>query len=294
MEYLKERGYRKPVIEKFQLGYSPDNWNEFTREAIKNGYKSDYLKKTGLSISKGEKLYDRFSGRVIFPVHSISGKILAFGARTLKQDPQTAKYLNSPESEIYYKSKILYGLYFAKRSIVQYDKCYLVEGYTDVLSLHQAGVENVVASSGTALTIEQIRLIKRFTSNITILFDGDEAGLKASLRGIDLILEEGMNVKILMFPQGEDPDSFARKTDSQSFRQYIEKNELDFVVFKTRLLSEEAKNDPVKRAQMIRRYSKISGKNPRPHYQNGIHKGVCRRYLVLKKKCSTQKQTMQV
>lgn len=251
MEYLKERGYRRPVIEKFQVGYSPGSWNDLTKEAIKNGYKIEYLKKTGLTIGKGDKLYDRFNGRIIFPVHSVSGKVLAFGARTLKQDKQTAKYLNSPESEIYHKSKVLYGLYFAKQAIVRDDKCYLVEGYTDVLSLHQAGIENVVASSGTALSGDQIRLIKRFTNNITILYDGDEAGLKASLRGIDLILEEGLNVKILMFPEGEDPDSYARKMDSQSFKEYIQKNELDFVLFKTRLLSEEAQNDPVKKAMMI-------------------------------------------
>ncbi len=251
MEYLKERGYRRPVIDKFQVGYSPGKWDAFTQEALKNGFKAEYLEKTGLSINKGDKLFDRFNGRIIFPIHSLSGRILAFGARTLKQDKNTAKYLNSPESEIYHKSRILYGLFFAKRSIVQNDKCYLVEGYTDVLSMHQAGIENVVASSGTALTSGQIRLIKRFTNNITVLYDGDEAGIKASLRGIDLILEEGMNVKVLMFPEGEDPDSFSKKSNSESFIEYIRENELDFVLFKTRLLSEEAKSDPVKKATMI-------------------------------------------
>jgi DNA primase len=251
MEYLKERGYRRPVIDKFQVGYSPGNWDAFTQEALKNGFKAEYLEKTGLSINKGDRLFDRFNGRIIFPIHSLSGRILAFGARTLKQDKNTAKYLNSPESEIYHKSRILYGLFFAKRSIVQNDKCYLVEGYTDVLSMHQAGLENVVASSGTALTSGQIRLIKRFTNNITVLYDGDEAGIKASLRGIDLILEEGMNVKVLMFPEGEDPDSFSKKNNSQFFIDYIRENELDFVLFKTRLLSEEAKSDPVKKATMI-------------------------------------------
>ena len=251
MEYLKERGFRRQVIDKFEVGYSPVKWDAFTSEALKNGFKTEYLEKTGLTISKGGKLFDRFNGRIIFPIHSLSGKILGFGARTLKQDKNTAKYLNSPESEIYHKSRILYGLFFAKRSIVQNDKCYLVEGYTDVMSMHQAGIENVVASSGTALAVDQIRLIKRFTNNITVLYDGDEAGLKASLRGIDLILEEGMNVKILMFPQGEDPDSFSRSTSSELFNDYIQKNELDFVLFKTRLLSEEAKNDPVKKAVMI-------------------------------------------
>lgn len=251
MAYLKERGYRKPVIDKFQLGYSPASWDALTREALKNGYKSEYLEKTGLTIKKGDKLFDRFSGRIIFPVHSLSGKVLAFGGRTLKQDKNTAKYLNSPESDIYHKSRILYGLFFAKRSVVQNDKCYLVEGYTDVISLHQSGIENVVSSSGTSLTKEQIRLIKRFTKNITVLYDGDEAGLKASLRGIDLILEEGMNVKILLFPEGEDPDSYAKKINSELFRDYINKNELDFVLFKTRLLNKESKNDPVKKSLMI-------------------------------------------
>ncbi|MGF1584522.1 MAG: DNA primase [Bacteroidales bacterium] len=251
MAYLKERGFRKPVIEKFMVGYSPGNWDTFTQYAIKNGYKPEFLEKTGLTIRKADKLFDRFSGRIIFPIHSLSGKVMAFGARTLKQDKNTAKYLNSPESEIYHKSQILYGLYFAKREIVNSDKCLLVEGYTDVLSLHQSGIENVVASSGTALTVEQIRLIKRFTNNITVLYDGDEAGLKASIRGIDLILEEGMNVKVLTFPDGEDPDSFARKTGSEELGEYIKKNELDFVLFKTRLLNEESKNDPVKKSMMI-------------------------------------------
>ncbi len=251
MTYLKERGYRAPVIEKFQIGYSPERRNSLAQEALKNGYKPEYLEKTGLTIRNGDKIFDRFSSRIIFPIHSLSGKVIAFGARTLKQDKKTAKYLNSPESEIYHKSRVLYGLFFAKRSIVQNDKCYLVEGYTDVLSLHQAGIENVVASSGTALTAEQVRLIKRFTKNITVLYDGDEAGLKASLRGIDLILEEGMNVKILMLPEGEDPDSYAKKTDSGNISDYISKNELDFVLFKTRLLSEESKDDPVKKSMMI-------------------------------------------
>ncbi len=251
MAYMKERGFRRPVIDKFQVGYSPAGWDALTKEAVKNGYKTEYLEKTGLTIRKGDSLFDRFNGRIIFPIHSLSGKVLAFGARTLKQDKNTAKYLNSPESEIYHKSRLLYGLFFARHSVVRNDKCYLVEGYTDVLSLHQAGIENVVASSGTALTGDQIRLIKRFTKNITVLFDGDEAGLKASLRGIDLILEEGMNVKILTFPQGEDPDSFAKKTNSEQLIEYINTNELDFVLFKTRLLSEEAKSDPVKKSMMI-------------------------------------------
>ncbi len=251
MGYLRERGFLRTIIDKFQVGYSPSARDAFTREALKNGFKTEYLEKTGLSINRGDKLSDRFDGRIIFPIHSLSGKVLAFGARTLKQDKNIAKYLNSPESDIYHKSRVLYGLYFAKRAIVENDKCYLVEGYTDVLSMHQAGIENVVASSGTALTSDQIRLIKRFTPNITVLYDGDQAGLNASLRGIDLILEEGMNVKILNFPEGEDPDSWSKKTNSETFVRYIQENELDFVLFKTRLLSEEAKNDPVRKAGMI-------------------------------------------
>ncbi len=249
--YLKERGYREKTIEKFQLGYSPEERDSFTRHAEKNNYKSAFLVKTGLSIQKNDRIYDRFSGRIIFPVHSIAGKVIGFGGRTLKQDKNTAKYLNPPESEIYHKSRTLYGLFQAKRAITNKDKCYLVEGYTDVISLHQAGIENVVASSGTSLSVHQIRLIKRFTQNITILFDGDEAGIKASLRGIDLILEEGLNVKVLLFPEGEDPDSFSGKHNPETLKQYLEENEMDFVLFKTRLLLEDSKNDPIKRATLI-------------------------------------------
>lgn len=251
LSYLKERGYRETTVEKFQLGYSPEERDAFTRFAQKNNFKNSYLLKTGLSIQRNDKVFDRFSGRIIFPIHSLSGKVIGFGGRTLKQDSNTAKYLNSPESEIYHKSKNVYGLFLAKRSITQMNKCYLVEGYTDVISLNQAGIENVVASSGTALTSDQIRLIKRFTQNITILFDGDEAGIKASLRGIDLILEEGMNVKVLLFPDGEDPDSFSRKHNPENLNKYLEENEMDFVLFKTRLLLEESKNDPIKRATLI-------------------------------------------
>lgn len=251
LSYFKERGFREQTIEKFQLGYSFEARDAFTKVAIENGYKLEYLTKSGLSIDKNNYQFDRFSGRVLFPIHSLSGQILGFGGRILKKNDKTAKYLNSPESEIYHKSHILYGLYFAKQSINKQDRCFIVEGYTDVISLHQAGIENVVASSGTALSAEQIRLIKRFTKNITVLYDGDEAGIKASLRGIDLILEEGMNVKVLLLPEGEDPDSYARSHSNSEFLEFIEKNESDFIRFKTKLLIKDAENDPIKRARLI-------------------------------------------
>jgi DNA primase len=251
LSYFKERGFREKTIEQFQLGYALEGRDAFTQTAVEKGYKLDYLIKTGLTIDKNNFRFDRFSGRVIFPIHSLSGQILGFGGRILKKDEKTAKYLNSPESEIYHKSHILYGLFFAKQEINKLDKCFLVEGYTDVISMHQAGITNVVSSSGTALTIEQIRLIKRFTKNITVLYDGDPAGIKASLRGIDLILEEGMNVKVLLLPDGEDPDSFARNHSSTEFTEFIEKNESDFIRFKTKLLISDAENDPVKRATLI-------------------------------------------
>ncbi len=251
LSYLKERGLREHNIEKFQLGYSFESRDAFTRLAFEKGYKEEYLIKTGLTIDKGNYKFDRFSGRIIIPIHSISGQVIGFGGRIIKKAENTAKYLNSPESEIYHKSNVLYGLFYAKNAITRQDKCYLVEGYTDVLSLHQAGVENVVASSGTALTGEQIRLVKRFTKNITVLYDGDEAGIKASLRGIDLILEEGLNVKVLLLPEGEDPDSFSQKHGNKEFTEFIQTNETDFIKFKTRLLAKDAENDPVKRATLI-------------------------------------------
>jgi DNA primase len=251
LSYFKERGFREKTIEKFQLGYSLETRDAFTNVALENGYKLEYLTKSGLSIDKNNYRFDRFSGRVIFPIHSLSGQVLGFGGRILKKDDKAAKYLNSPESELYHKSHILYGLYFAKQSINKQDKCFLVEGYTDVISLHQEGIENVVSSSGTALSVEQIRLIKRFTKNITVLYDGDEAGIKASLRGIDLILEEGMNVKVLLLPDGEDPDSYARSHSNSEFLEFIEKNESDFIRFKTKLLIKDAENDPIKRARLI-------------------------------------------
>ncbi|WP_026474457.1 DNA primase [Alkaliflexus imshenetskii] len=249
--YFRQRGFRDDIIRKFQLGYSPDNRDAFTREAQINGYKIDFLEKTGLTVVRDDYKADRFRGRVIFPIHSLSGRIIAFGGRILKTDAKTAKYLNSPESEIYHKSKILYGIYQARQEMVRQDRTYLVEGYTDVLSFHQAGISNVVASSGTALTVDQIRLMARFSPNITIIYDGDQAGIKASLRGIDLVLEEGMNVKVLLLPDGEDPDSFAKKLGGDKLLEYIAANETDFIKFKTSLLLEESKNDPIKRAQLI-------------------------------------------
>ncbi|MDR3181119.1 MAG: DNA primase [Prevotellaceae bacterium] len=249
--YFREREFNDNTIKKFQLGYSPDSRSAFSNQALKDGYKKEYLVGAGLSIEKGETLIDRFFGRVIFPIHSISGRVIAFGARTLKQDKTIAKYLNSPESEIYSKSHVLYGIFFAKQSIVRQQKCYLVEGYTDVISLHQAGIENVVASSGTSLTTEQIKLIKRFTPNVTVLYDGDAAGIKASLRGIDMLLEEGLNVKVALFPDGDDPDSFSRKHTTSELEAFLQNAEQDFISFKTKLLSDEAQHDPLKRAALI-------------------------------------------
>jgi DNA primase len=251
LKYLKERGIREDIIEKFQLGYSPEERDALSLEAQKKGYKTDYMVKSGLSVERNGKFYDRFSGRVIFPIHSLPGTVIGFGGRTLRNDKETAKYLNSPESEIYHKSRVLYGLFQAKKAIVNNERCYLVEGYTDVLSFQQAGIENVVSSSGTALTIEQIRLIKRFTPNITIIYDGDEAGIKASFRGIDLILEEGLNLKVLLLPDGEDPDSFSKKHSSSELKDFIEQNERDFISFKTNLLLKDAEKDPVKKANLI-------------------------------------------
>ena len=251
LSYFRERSFRDDILKKFEVGYSPDGKAPFTETAQKQGYKMEFLEKTGLSIKRDDWVRDRFAGRVMFPIHNLAGRVIAFGGRILKDDPKAAKYLNSPESEIYHKSKVLYGIFQAKREIARAEKCYLVEGYTDVLSMHQAGIENVVASSGTALTSEQIRLIKRFTPNITIIYDGDAAGIKASLRGIDLVLEEGMNVKVLLLPDGEDPDSFAKNKGASGFREYIEKNETDFIQFKTRLLLKETEKDPVAKARLI-------------------------------------------
>ena len=253
LSYFRERGFRDDIIKKFQLGYSLEQRDAFSVEAQKAGYQRDYLLKTGLSTGgeEGRPLIDRFRGRVLFPVHTLSGKVVAFGGRILKKVENTGKYVNSPESDIYSKSSELYGIYFAKSAIVKQDKCFLVEGYTDVLSMHQAGIENVVASSGTALTRGQIRMIHRFSENITVLYDGDAAGINAALRGIDLLLEDGMNVKVVLLPEGEDPDSFAKKQNAESFHRYIGENESDFIRFKTELLLQQVGNDPIKRAGLI-------------------------------------------
>ena len=251
--YFKERGFTGETIKKFGLGYSPEEWDAFTKEALGKAYKIEYLDKTGLTIVREDGRHiDRFRGRVMFPIQSLSGRVLGFGGRILGNDKKAAKYLNSPESDIYHKSKVLYGIFHAKQAIAKFDTCYLVEGYTDVIQLHQAGIENVVASSGTALTPDQIRLISRYTKNITVLFDGDAAGLRAAIRGIDLILEEGMNVKVCTFPEGEDPDSFAKKTPYDELVAYLQDNAKDFIQFKAGLLVDEAQNDPVKKAGLIR------------------------------------------
>jgi DNA primase len=252
LSYFKERGFTNETIKKFSLGYSPETWDAFTKEALGKGYKLEFLEAVGLTIPREDRPFDRFKGRVMFPIQSMSGRTLGFGGRILTNDKKAAKYLNSPESELYHKSKVLYGIFQAKQAIAKQNNCFLVEGYTDVIQFNQVGVENVVASSGTALTPDQIRLINRLTKNITVLFDGDAAGLRASIRGIDLILEEGMNVKVCAFPDGEDPDSFARKTPYDELVLYLEENAKDFIQFKASLLMNDAKNDPIKKADLIR------------------------------------------
>lgn len=259
LSYFKERGFTDETIRKFGLGYNPDHWDAFTNEALAKGYQLTYLEKTGLTIVKEDtedpqkiKKFDRFKGRVLFPIHSMSGRVLGFGGRILVNDKKAAKYLNSPESDIYHKSKVLYGIFHAKQTIAKEDNCYLVEGYTDVIQFHQRGIHNVVASSGTALTPDQIRLINRLTKNITVLFDGDAAGLRASIRGIDLILEQGMNVKVCTFPENEDPDSFAKNNAYEDVILYLQENSKDFIQFKASLLVKEAANDPIKRAETVR------------------------------------------
>ena len=251
LSYLRQRGMRDDIIRKFGIGYCPEGKDTMTSEALKEGFKMEYLEKTGLTIKREEWVRDRFAGRMMFPIHGISGRVIGFGGRTLTQDKTIAKYLNSPESDIYHKSRVLYGIFQAKKSIIQEDKCYLVEGYTDVTSLHQSGIENVVASSGTSLTIDQIRLIRRFTNNVTIIYDGDQAGIKASMRGIDMVLEEGINVKVLPLPEGEDPDSFSRSMSASQLADYIRDNETNFIRFKTKLLLAGVENDPISRAKLI-------------------------------------------
>lgn len=252
LSYFRERGFTDEVIRRFNLGFAPDKWDGLVTAAEAVGHQQELLEKTGLIIVQENKKYDRFRGRVIFPIHNLTGRVVAFGARILKTDPKSPKYLNSPETEIYFKSKNLYGIAQARKSIAAFDSCYLVEGYTDVVSMHQAGIENVVASSGTALTIEQIRLIGRYTRNISVLYDGDPAGIKASLRGIDLILEEGMNVRVVLFPDGEDPDSYAKRVTTEELKVFLKEQAVDFITFKTKLLLSDASGDPIKKAALIR------------------------------------------
>ena len=252
LTYFQERGFTAESIGRFHLGYSPDQWDAFTKVALDAGFQEEFLISSGLTIQKGEKQFDRFKGRVMFPIHSMSGRVMGFGGRILKQDKQAAKYVNSPESEVYQKSKVLYGLYQAKQHIAKQSNCYLVEGYTDVIQMHQVGIQNVVSSSGTALTPDQVRLIRRLTDTITLLFDGDTAGLRAAMRGVDIILEAGMQVSICTFPDGEDPDSFVRNHQLTEVKQFLESNSVDFIQFKAKLLAEEGKNKPVRKAETIR------------------------------------------
>ena len=252
LSYFEERGFRKDIIERFQLGYCLNKGDDFTKKALAKGYKLDYLEKVGLVKTKEDRSFDFFRGRVMFPIHSISGRVLGFGGRTLMADKKIAKYFNSPESVIYNKSEILYGLYFAKGDIVKYDECLLCEGYTDVISMHQAGMQHVVSSSGTSLTKEQVKLVKRYTKNLTILYDGDAAGIKASFRGIDLILEEGMNVKVVLFPDGEDPDSFSKTRSSSELETYIKTHKQDFITFKSSILLADGLNDPLRKSELIK------------------------------------------
>jgi len=252
LAYFQEREFTAESIDRFHLGYSPDQWDAFTKAALDAGFQEEFLVSSGLTIQKGEKQFDRFKGRVMFPIHSMSGRVMGFGGRILKQDKQAAKYVNSPESEVYQKSKVLYGLYQAKQHIAKQSNCYLVEGYTDVIQMHQAGIQNVVSSSGTALTPDQVLLIRRLTDTITLLFDGDAAGLRAAMRGVDIILEAGMQVSICTFPDGEDPDSFVRNHQLTEVKQFLENNTVDFIQFKAKLLAEEGKNEPIRKAETIR------------------------------------------
>jgi DNA primase len=264
LSYFRERGFTTETIKKFGLGYSLNSWDDFTTKAIKNGYKKELLEKSSLVRTKDQQTYDAFRNRVTFPIHNLSGRVLGFGARILTQDKKKPKYINTAESEIYHKGQVLYGLFFAKSAIVKQDNCYLTEGYTDVISMHQAGIENVIASSGTSLTTDQIKLIRRYTTNITLLFDGDAAGIKAAFRGIDMILEEGMNVKIVLYPEGEDPDSYARNYRPAEVKEFIENNAQDFISFKTDLLLQETQNDPIKKASLIKEIALSISRIPEP------------------------------
>ena len=263
LSYFRERGFRDDIIKKFELGYSPDEWTALQDKAVADGYRTEFLEETGLVVkNESGKIYDRFRGRVMFPIHNFTGRVIGFGGRTLKTDKNIPKYVNSPESEIYHKSNVLYGLFQAKKAIRDLDNCYLVEGYADVLSVQQAGVENVVASSGTSLTTEQIRLIARFTKSVTILFDGDAAGIKASLRGLDMILEEGLDVKVVLFPDSHDPDSYIQQLGAAAFKTHIELKKQDFIFYKTQILLKEAANDPIKKAGVIREVIESISKIP--------------------------------
>ena len=252
LAYFKERGFTAESIDRFHLGYSPDQWDALTKSALNAGFQEEFLISSGLTIQKGEKKFDRFEGRVMFPIHSMSGRVMGFGGRILKQDKHAAKYVNSSESEVYQKSKVLYGLFQAKQHIAKESNCYLVEGYTDVIQMHQAGIQNVVSSSGTALTSDQVRLVRRLTNTITLLFDGDAAGLRAAMRGVDIILEAGMQVSICTFPEGEDPDSFVRNHQLTEVKEFLKKNTVDFIQFKAKLLAKEGKNKPIRKAETIR------------------------------------------
>jgi DNA primase len=250
--YFKERGFTDKTIKKFNLGYNPEGWENLVKAAKENGYKTEYLVKVGLAKQKDERVYDTYRGRVMFPIHNLSGRVIGFGGRTLRTDKNIPKYINSPESIIYNKSQTLYGIYQSKSEIIKQDNCLLVEGYTDVISLHQNGIENVVASSGTSLTEDQIRLIKRYTNNVTVLYDGDAAGIKASFRGIDMLLTQGLNIKVVSFPGGEDPDSFAQKHETEETKEFLASQAKDFIVFKTDILSKDGQNDPLQKAKLLR------------------------------------------
>ncbi|HMT73781.1 MAG TPA: DNA primase [Chitinophagaceae bacterium] len=253
LSYFKERGFREEIINRFQLGYSPEQRDSFTKEAVAKQYNSELLLKTGLVVNRNDQLMDNYRGRVIFPVHNHSGKVVGFGARILKSNDKAPKYINTPENEIYVKSKILYGSYFARQAIDKADECLLVEGYTDVLSLHQAGIENVVASGGTSLTPDQLRLIKKYTNNLTIIYDGDSAGVKAALRGLDLALEEGLNVKLVLIPDNEDPDSYVNKVGAGKFKEFVQKHKKDFILFQLEVALKDAGNDSTKKSEVVNR-----------------------------------------